>query len=307
MHGPASDAVRRRPRRRTAVHPRRRAQRGLAVRAVGRDPHPGGRAGREPVRPQPPAGRTHRRRARAAALRPHDARPGHRGPRRRRAGHPPAVGDAAGRRRAVPRGRGRVHAAGALPPPVPAGRGALRAGRVPRPARPAARGRAGPRVRGHHRAPRGAAGDRAGPRTARPAHPAGAPAGRAFRRVVGGARRLPLHRLRPLLGGAAHHRHRLRGARGAPPRAVQRRRRPRPPRPGGARARDRHRPAPRRRETPGERVVRGGDARGHPGVDRLGGHLLGEFPAPQLLELLEVDQAGTVETANVRRNGNGVP
>ncbi|GAA0304358.1 LysR family transcriptional regulator [Kineococcus aurantiacus] len=30
-------------------------------------------------------------------------------------------------------------------------------------------------------------------------------------------------------------------------------------------------------------------------------------PAPHLLELLEVDQAGTVETANVRRNGNGVP
>jgi DNA-binding transcriptional LysR family regulator len=33
----------------------------------------------------------------------------------------------------------------------------------------------------------------------------------------------------------------------------------------------------------------------------------GSSPAPQLLELLEVDQAGTVETANVRRNGNGVP
>jgi DNA-binding transcriptional LysR family regulator len=33
----------------------------------------------------------------------------------------------------------------------------------------------------------------------------------------------------------------------------------------------------------------------------------GSSPAPQLLELLEVDQAGAVETANVRRNGNGVP
>ncbi|MBB2901685.1 DNA-binding transcriptional LysR family regulator [Kineococcus radiotolerans] len=33
----------------------------------------------------------------------------------------------------------------------------------------------------------------------------------------------------------------------------------------------------------------------------------GSSPAPQLLELLEVEQAGTVETATVRRNGNGLP
>ncbi len=35
----------------------------------------------------------------------------------------------------------------------------------------------------------------------------------------------------------------------------------------------------------------------------------GSSPAPHLLELLELDaaQPGSVETANVRRNGNGVP
>ena len=107
INGPAADGVPRRPRRRAAVHARRRGLQGLAVGPLGGDPQPRGRARHHAVRPHHPPGRADRRRTRPAPLRAHHARPGGGRARRRGARDARAVGPAARRRRAVPRHRRR--------------------------------------------------------------------------------------------------------------------------------------------------------------------------------------------------------
>ena len=106
IDGSAADGVRRRARRRGAVHPRGRDLRRLPVGALRRDPRARGRARHPAVHPDHAAGRGHRGRAGAPAARARAARPGRRRPRRRRASQPRAERHPADRRRAVPR-RGR--------------------------------------------------------------------------------------------------------------------------------------------------------------------------------------------------------